>query len=132
MGGSVEMGAAGASDSWTNNQSNQVRLGNEFLKWISITDSALNSKWGLEWTKIPEQHAAGRELYGHFATFLCRTYKKKDGKHLETGGAVAVWGGIIYQASQRFKHSTRPETKVCLLRSCSHCLTRFACDSALR
>ena len=129
-GGSVEMGAVGASTSWESNQSNQVRLGNELLKWIAGTDSVLSAKWGSDWNAIPEEWAAGRELYGHFATFLCRTYKKQDGKHLETSGAVAVWGGVVYQASQRFKHSTRLETKVCCARS--RCLKRAVWDSALR
>ena len=45
---SVEMTAEGSSESWTNNQSNQIRLGNKFLEWIAVTDSALAGKWGAD------------------------------------------------------------------------------------
>ena len=43
--GSVEMTADGSSESWESNKGNQTRLGNEFLKHIANTDSALSSKW---------------------------------------------------------------------------------------
>jgi hypothetical protein len=126
--GSVEMTAEGASESWENNKSNQTRLGNEFLKHIGITDSALSSKWGTDWSSVPEEHAAGQEIYGHGATLLCFTYKKSTGKLLELGGVKTVWGGWIFNASQRFKSSTRQETKVhpCQCSSartrCIHCM----------
>ena len=63
---------------------------------------------------------------GHFATFLCRTYKKKDGKHLGQA-APSLCGKIIYQASQRFKHSTRPEPRCvcCALARTAWPLPRF-------
>ena len=110
--GSVEMTADGSSESWENNKGNQVHLGNEFLKHISLTDSALCSKWGTDWSSVPEEFAASQELYGHGASFLVFTYKKLTGKSLELGGVKTVWAGWIYQAAQRFKNSTRQETKV--------------------
>ena len=112
VGASKEMTADGTSDSWENNKANQVRLGNAFLKHISITDSALAKKWGADWGTVPEEHACSQEIYGHFATFLTQVYKKASDKHMELGGVITAWGGVVYQASQRFKASTRPETKV--------------------
>ena len=67
---------------------------------------ALTAKWGTSWPAIAEEHAASRDLYEVFAHWLTRVYVKRDGKHLETGGALAVWGGVIYQAAQRFKSSS--------------------------
>ena len=43
------------------------RIG-EFLLHISKTDSALSTKWGQDWAAVPEEHAAGIDLYGHGAT----------------------------------------------------------------
>ena len=40
MATSVEMQPDGDSVSWENNKGNQTRLGNEFLKYISRTDSS--------------------------------------------------------------------------------------------
>jgi hypothetical protein len=110
--GSVAMTADGSSDSWENNKANQVRLGNEFLKHISTTDSALSAKWGQDWVSVSEEAACSCEIYEHFATFLCFTYKKTGDKWLAIGSIRAVWGGVIQQAYQRFKASTCPETKV--------------------
>jgi hypothetical protein len=110
--GSVAMTADGSSDSWENNKTNQIRLGNEFLKHISTTDSALSAKWGEDWVSVREEAACSCEIYEHFATFLCFTYKKNGDKHLAISSVRAVWGGVIHQASSRFKASTCPETKV--------------------
>jgi hypothetical protein len=109
---SVAMTAEGSSDSWEANKGNQVRLGNEFLLHISKTDSGLSTLWGQDWSAVPEDHAAHPDIYGHGATFLVYTYKKSTGKSLELGGVKTVWGGWVYQASQRLKNSTRQETKV--------------------
>ena len=87
---SVEMTAGGASDSWENNKSNQVRLGNAFLKHLTKTDSALSAKWGAEWNSVAEEQACSQELYGHFANFLVQVYKKANEKHLELGGVITV------------------------------------------
>lgn len=111
--GSVAMTADGSSESWENNKGNQTRLGNEFLKHISNTDSALSHKWGTDWATAPEQYAAHTEIYEHGASFLVYTYKKSSGKPLELGGVKTVWGGWIHQAWQRFRASERHETKVC-------------------
>ena len=124
--GADRITADGGSESWTNNQTYQRNLGDMFLQHIAGTNSALSSKWGTSWENIPEEFTASFELYECFAHWLCRVHLKKDGKHLELGGAVAVWGGVIYQHSTRFKHSTRPETKVCAR---ARCLARAACDS---
>ena len=107
----------GASESWENNKSNQIRLGNEFLKHISTTDSALSKKWGADWTSVPEEHRCGTKLFEHVAYFFVHVYTKSSGKPLELGGALAAWGGLIHQASQEFKRSTRQETKVCSARA---------------
>lgn len=109
----MSLTAEGASDSWENNKSNQVRLGNEFLKHISTTDSALGKKWGTDWARVPEQHRCSTEIYEHIAYFFVHVYKKSTGKPLELGGVITAWGGLISQASQEFKQSTRQETKVC-------------------
>ena len=112
-GASIEMTADGGSASWENNKNNQTRLANEFLKHISITDSALCKKWGSDWATVAEEHRCGKEVYGHLANWLTHVYKKTSGKHLELGGVITVWGGLIYQSFQAFKTSMRPETKVC-------------------
>ena len=110
--GSVAMTADGSSDSWENNKTNQIRLGNEFLKHLSTTDSALSAKWGEDWASVREEAACSCEIYEHFATFICFTYKKNGDKPLAINSVRAVWGGVIHQASSRFKASTCPETKV--------------------
>jgi len=110
--GSVVMSADGSSDSWENNKTNQVRLANEFLKHISTIVSCLSAKWGEDWVSVREEAACSCEIYEHFATFLCFTYKKNGDKHLAISSIRAVWGGVIHLASQRFKASTCPETKV--------------------
>ena len=110
--GSVAMTADGSSDSWENNKTNQIRLGNEFLKHLSTTDSALSAKWGEDWASVREEAACSCEIYEHLATFLCFTYKKNGDKHLAISSVRTVWGGLIHQASLRFKASTCPETKV--------------------
>ena len=61
---------------------------------------------------VREEAACSCEIYEHFATFLCFTYKKNGDKHLAISSIRAVWGGVIHLASQRFKASTCPETKV--------------------
>jgi hypothetical protein len=72
----------------------------------------LSAKWGEDWVSVREEAACSCEIYEHFATFLFFTYKKNGDKHLAISSIRAVWGGVIHLASQRFKASTCPETKV--------------------
>ena len=141
---SVAMTADGASVSWENNKDNQNKLANLFLAHISITDSALSTKWGLDWATVPEEHAAHIDIYGHGANFLVYTYKKSTGKPLELGGVIVVFNGWLYQTQQRLKGSARQATKVsvqvlsvcaralsvCALSVCARS-TRFLCSLAM-
>ena len=68
------MEAEGASIRHVQNKSNQLRIGNLFLKHVQSADKELSAAWGLEFMKVPEKHAASKEIYAHLATFVTHTY----------------------------------------------------------
>ena len=64
--------AEGNSDSWESSKANQFRIANKFLE--AVSDEVLKDKWGLDWEKLPEEHACSPEIYQALASYLCQEY----------------------------------------------------------
>jgi hypothetical protein len=112
-----EMTAAGGSKSWVGSKANHVKIGDSFLQYISESDDAdLSERWGLSWDKVPEKEAAGREIFGHLATYLAEVYiippgNKNAGQHYDQSTADGVWGGLVQTVRHRFEKSEDADTK---------------------
>ena len=74
--------AEGNSDSWESSKANQFRIANKFLE--AVSDDALKDKWGLDWEKLPEEHACSPEIYQALASYLCQEYII-EGAHKNSG-----------------------------------------------
>ena len=114
---STAMQGGGESESWVQQTKNQLRVADLFLKHINDTTSALATKWGDDWTKVPEEYAASEEIFGHLATFLVETYRIdknspiRPGEKLGKRSAVAIWSGLLQQNFKRFSKTQRQETR---------------------
>ena len=114
---STAMQGGGESESWVQQTKNQLRVADLFLKHINDTTSALATKWGDDWTKVPEEYAASEEIFGHLATFLVETYRIdknspiRAGEKLGKRSAVAIWSGLLQQNYKRFAKTQRQETR---------------------
>ena len=80
-------------------------------------DSALSMKWGLEWTKVPEEAMTEEEIWRHLTTFLVEMRiippgNRNAGKKYDVGSAHGCWGGLLNSAAEKHRKSQRPETKV--------------------
>ena len=64
--------AEGNSDSSESSKANQFRIANKFLE--AVSDDALKDKWGLDWEKLPEEHACSPEIYQALTSYLCQEY----------------------------------------------------------
>ena len=128
-GGSKEMKGGGQSKGTTTGKANQIRIFNLFLQTIQTTDPELASAWGATWEELPEAVLADTAVWGHFATYLCETYRiekgYKRGERLMLKTAHGIWGGVIEQARQRLSKSKIEETMVS---ACTFlCLRASAC-----
>ena len=111
--------AEGNSDSWeSSNEANQFRIANKFLEAEAVSDEALKDKWGLDWEKVPEEHACSPEIYQALASYLCQEYiiegaHKNSGQKLGPKTALGVWSALINRSKDRFKApTTGPEALV--------------------
>jgi len=108
--------AEGNSDSWESSKANQFRIANKFLE--AVSDDALKDKWGLDWEKLPEEHACSPEIYQALAGYLCQEYiiegaHKNSGQKLGPKTALGVWSALINRSKDRFKApTTGPEALV--------------------
>ena len=94
----------------------QLRIANTFLE--SVSDQALKDKWGLDWEKVPEEHACSPEIYQALASYLCQEYliegtHKNAGQKLGPKTAIGVWSALINRSKDRYDSRTaNPETQV--------------------
>ena len=115
---SREMSATGQSKETKAGHANQTKIFNQFLDHAKSTAPDLFASWTSPATfeDLPESVLREREIWGHFATFLCETcvsdVGKKKGKLVAHKTAHGYWGGVLNQARMRLSKSTERETTV--------------------
>jgi hypothetical protein len=112
------MAGAGSSESWAGALSNHQRIGDLFLAFVSEGSPELSAKWGLKWCEVPEEHACGKDIFAHLATYLCKTYfitdraGKPTDQQLSMASVEGIFNGLIQANKKRFLKSTTAATKV--------------------
>ena len=115
---SEAMAGAGSSESWAGALSNHQRIGDLFLAFVSEGSPELSAKWGLKWCEVPEEHACGKDIFAHLATYLCKTYfitdraGKPTDQQLSMASVEGIFNGLIQANKKRFLKSTTAATKV--------------------
>ena len=114
--------AGGGTVDWLAQQNNQVKIGDEMLEHLAVSNPETAAPWGKRFNSIPEEHAARQLLWEFAATFLINVYIIPEGRvhagcHLGFKTAMGIWSGWINLTRKRLKESTNPSTMV---RACAH------------
>ena len=64
------MAATGSSTSHQKAEKRQLAIGNDVLKYVKDTDSALHAKWGDKFLEVPEAEVCTEYFFGMVATYL--------------------------------------------------------------
>lgn len=113
-----EMKHIGQTKSTGQQHTNQISIFDEFLLHIKHAASDVHSEWGspMKSIEVSEEVIVKREVWGHFATFLCEEYRsagpKNKGELVSVRTAHQLWSGVINQFKQKLGKEGNAQTKV--------------------
>ena len=111
------MAATGSSTSHQKAEKRQLAIGNDVLKYVKDTDSALHAKWGDKFLEVPEAEVCTEYFFGMVATYIAQVAviepgRINAGQGYDNQTAEIFFNGLLFQTKERLKGSTSSQTQV--------------------